>query len=124
MTFALTVALTALIIATASAIAKHNPLLAGFITALPISSILALSAAYLQTGDGEATSRYAVSILVAVPASLLFFVPFLFYPKWKGSLWLYLLAGVLLLNVSHLLHKAVYQKIIPTQATSATKPNS
>lgn len=121
MPYLLTVILTALIIATASAIAKQNPLLAGFITALPLTSILALCATYLQTGDGEATSRYAISILVAVPASLLFFLPFLLYPKLKGSFWLYLLAGILLLNVSLFLHKTIYQKIVLSRTSEPIK---
>lgn len=112
MTYVVTLLLSALIIAVASGLAKQNPVLAGFITALPLSSILALSAAYLQTGDGEATSRYATSILVALPASLLFFVPFLLYPRFKGNFWLYLLSGIALLTVSHQLHKLVMARLL------------
>jgi hypothetical protein len=110
--FAVTLLLSAVIIAVASGLAKQNPVLAGFITALPLSSILALTATYLQTGDAAATSRYATAILVAVPASLLFFVPFLFYPRFKGHFWLYLVSGILLLTISHQLHRFVMARIL------------
>ncbi|MFN3430840.1 MAG: hypothetical protein ACK46X_12905 [Candidatus Sericytochromatia bacterium] len=105
--FATNTLLTAVIIGAASTIARKNPVLAGFITALPLSSLLALSLAYAQSGDGTATAKYAMSILVALPASMLFFVPFLFYDRLRGSFWLYLLAGVCLLGVGSLAHRAL-----------------
>ena len=105
--FATNTLLTALIIGGASTIARKNPVLAGFITALPLSSLMALSLAYAQSGDGTNTARYAMSIMTALPASMLFFVPFLFYDRLRGSFWLYLLAGVCLLGVGSLAHRAV-----------------
>lgn len=112
MQFFATVVITALIVATASSLAKSNPLVAGLITALPLTSLLALSAMYLQTGDGEATSRYAISIFTAIPVSLLFFVPFLFYGRFKGPFWLYLGVGIGLLYLGSYVHKAVYAQLV------------
>ena len=64
--FAVNTVMAAVIIGGASTIARKNPILAGFITALPLSSLLALSMAYTQSGDGHATARYAVSIMLAL----------------------------------------------------------
>lgn len=108
--FVTNTALAALIIGTASTIARKNPILAGFITALPLTSLLALSLAYAQSGDGQATARYAVSILLALPVSTLFFVPFLFYDRLKGSIWLYLAVGIGLLFLGSFVHRLVMER--------------
>ncbi|HEY9854166.1 MAG TPA: hypothetical protein V6D05_00425 [Stenomitos sp.] len=110
--FGIKVLCSALIIAGASGLSTRSPLLAGYITALPLMSILALSFAYLQNGNGEAASRYAVSVLAAIPASLLFFVPFLFYSRLKGSWWLYLAAGIALLYVGSFLQRAIASRLL------------
>lgn len=104
--------ISALVIAGASTLSTRQPVLAGYITALPLISILALSFAYLQNGSGEATSRYAVSILAAIPASLLFFVPFLFYTRLKGSWWWYLAAGIALLYLGSFLQRAIATRLV------------
>lgn len=112
MWFGIKVVLSALVIAGASSLSTRHPLLAGYITALPLISILALSFAYLQNGNGEATSRFAVSVLAALPASVLFFVPFLFYPRWKGSWWWYLAAGIALLYLGSFLQRAIAARLL------------
>lgn len=104
--------LSAVLIAGLSSLATRFPVLAGYLIALPLSTLLALSFTYAQSGDGETTAKFALSILSAIPISLLFFVPFLFYPRFKGSFWLYLLAGVGLLFVGHFLHRAIATRLI------------
>lgn len=110
--FTVKVFISALIIAGASGLSARQPLLAGYITALPLMSILALTFGYLQNGSGEEASRYAVSVLAAIPASLLFFVPFLFYSRLKGSWWLYLAAGIALLYVGSFLQRAIASRLL------------
>ena len=56
--------------------AGKKPVLAGFLVALPLTSILALSWAYAEHRDMAKVNQFAVSILVAVPLSLAFFIPF------------------------------------------------
>lgn len=104
--------LSAMVIAGTSSLSARQPLLAGYLTALPLVSILALSFSFLQTGNGEATSRFAVSILAALPASVLFFVPFLFYSRWKGSWWWYLAAGIALLYLGSFLQRAIAARLL------------
>ncbi len=81
MFFALKVILSGVIIAFASWLAGRNPVLAGFVIALPLMSILSIAFSYYQYRDMNKINEFAVSIFTAVPVSLFFFVPFLLN-KW------------------------------------------
>lgn len=72
---------SAVIIAFASWLAGRKPVLAGFIIALPLMSMLSILFSYLQYRDMTKINEFAVSILVAVPLSLTFFIPFILN-KW------------------------------------------
>ena len=69
--------LSGFIIAFASSLAGKKPVLAGFIIALPLMSMLSIFFSYWQYRDMEKINEFALSILVAVPLSLSFFIPFL-----------------------------------------------
>lgn len=101
---------SALFIAGVSTLSERHPQLAGFLTALPLTSLLVLSLTYARTGDGTVVSKYGVAIFAALPVSLLFFVPFLFYERLKGSFWWYLLAGLALLYAGYFVHRAVTER--------------
>ena len=77
MVFALKIFVSAALIAFTSWLAGRKPILAGFIIALPLTSILAILFAYYEHRDMQKIDDFASSILVAVPLSLVFFVPFL-----------------------------------------------
>jgi hypothetical protein len=51
-------------------------------------------------------------VLAAVPVSLVFFVPFLFYSRLKGPFWLYLLVGIGLLYAGSFVHRLLAQRLI------------
>ncbi|NDD91270.1 hypothetical protein EBZ37_04210 [bacterium] len=107
MPFFIKLALSATVIASASWLAGKNPRLAGWIIALPISSMLALLFAQAEHRDPARSIAFAKSILVSVPLSLTFFVPFLFADRLKlGFLGLYL-SGVALLSLSYLVQRWV-----------------
>ena len=76
MLFWIKVFISSFIIAGASHLAGKKPVLAGFILALPLVSILSLVLAYWEHRDMQKVNEFAISILAAVPLSLLFFVPF------------------------------------------------
>jgi len=103
---------SALLIAGLSSLGTRFPVLAGYLVALPLTTILVLSFTYAQTGDGGHVSKLALSVLSAIPISLLFFVPFLFYSRFKGSYWFYLLAGVALLYAGFFVHRAIAARVI------------
>ena len=81
MLFAIKVFAAAGLIAFASSLSGKKTVLAGFIIALPLTSLISLTFSYLEYRDMEKLNTYARSILVAVPLSLVFFIPFLLN-KW------------------------------------------
>jgi hypothetical protein len=69
------------VIVFAAWLAGKKPALAGFIIALPLMSILSIFFSYLQYRDMEKINQFATAILVGVPLSLTFFIPFVLN-KW------------------------------------------
>ncbi|MDD9900806.1 MAG: hypothetical protein OXT65_07495 [Alphaproteobacteria bacterium] len=84
---ALKIIVAASIIAFASWLSGKKPELAGFIVALPLTSMLALAFAYGEYKNPEASVTFAKSIFAAIPVSLLFFVPFLLADKIPTGFW-------------------------------------
>lgn len=99
--------ISAFVISFASWLSKKYPVIAGFIVALPLTTMLVLPMAYLQNGSLETTQQFAKSIFFAIPISLLFFIPLIFYKKIGGSFWIVYGLGCILLVLGYLLHKAV-----------------
>lgn len=102
--------IAAFVIVFASWLAGKKPELAGFITALPLVSIMAIAFAYTQHGDVENTARYARSIIFAVPISWLFFLPFFFTEKFSLGFWLSWILGLGLLAVGYFLHQWILKQ--------------
>jgi len=103
----LKILIAASVIALASWFSGKKPELAGFIIALPLASILALLFSYAEHQDTSATITFAKSIMVGVPVSYLFFVPFFLAERWQLSFWSCFASGLLLLVVGYFLHQAV-----------------
>lgn len=107
MWFVIKVILSAVMISSVSWLAGKKIGLAGFLTALPLTSILALAFSQVEYQDTEQSVHYAKSIFVAVPLSLSFFIPFLFAEKWSLGFWGSYLMGLVLLGASYLLHTKI-----------------
>lgn len=97
--------LAATVITAASSLAGKRPVLAGFITALPLASLLALAFAQIEHGNDDQTITYAKSILIGVPVSYLFFVPFFAADKLGWSFWTAYAVGLGLLGAGFFLHR-------------------
>lgn len=78
--------------------------LAGFLTALPLTTLLALAFSHMEWGDSKQSVEYAKSVFVAIPVSLLFFIPFLFAQKLNLNFWTCYSGGVALLGVGYFVH--------------------
>jgi drug/metabolite transporter (DMT)-like permease len=76
MRFLAKILLSALITASVSELGKRSGLLAAILASLPLTSILALTWLYLDTGDAERVQSLSFGIFWAVLPSLLFFVVF------------------------------------------------
>lgn len=107
MFFAAKIFISAFIIAFASWLAGKKPILAGFIIALPLVSILSIILAYLEHHDMEKINQFAVSIFAAIPLSLLFFVPFLLNRWIKLNFTLSFSLGIVLLAGAYFIHSAI-----------------
>lgn len=99
------------VIAFSSWLAGKRPELAGFIIALPLMTLLVLPFNYAEYQDPENTVTFAKSILVAVPLSLTFFIPFLFAPHIMNlapqgyGFWAVYIIGIACLSGSYFVHQ-------------------
>ena len=103
--FSLKVVISGLIIAFASWISIKKPVLAGFIKALPLMSIISLLFSYLEHKDQEKSLIFAKSILVGIPASLTFFIPFFFAKQLGLSFFTTYFLGLVFLIIGFFAHK-------------------
>ncbi|MBN22975.1 MAG: hypothetical protein CL678_16945 [Bdellovibrionaceae bacterium] len=98
---------SALLIALVSHLSHKKTALAGFLTALPITSLLALGFSQIQWSDSQQSVEYAKSIFAAIPLSLLFFLPFLLAQKLNLSFWTCYGLGIGALGVGYWIHQIV-----------------
>ena len=105
MVFLSKVLLAALVIAFASWLSGKEPELSGFIIALPIASIIAIAFSYLEHKNSENSIIFAKSILIGVPISYLFFVPFFFAKNLNMNFWIIYGLGIILLIIGYFVHK-------------------
>ncbi len=78
--------------------------LAGFLTALPLTTLLALAFSHAEWGDTKQSVAYAKSVFVAIPVSLLFFIPFFLADKFQLNFWTCYATGIVLLGVGYFVH--------------------
>ena len=107
MIFVSKVLLAALVIAFASWLSGKKPELSGFIIALPIASMIAIAFSYLEHKNSENSVIFAKSILVGVPISYLFFVPFFLAKSFNLNFWIIYGLGLILLIIGYFLHKYI-----------------
>ncbi len=88
-------------------LSKKNPSLGGFIISLPLSTLIVLAFSKLQNIETENTFNLAKSIFVGVPATLVFFIPFMLADKLKLTFWTCYASGFALLSVSYFVHKSL-----------------
>ena len=100
---------SALVIGAAAWISRRYPVTAGFVIALPLATLLVLPLAYLQHRDADSAFQLARSILVALPITLLFFVPFLMRDRF--SFWGAYALGCALLPVGYFVHRAIMRAL-------------
>ncbi len=78
--------------------------LAGFLIALPLTTLLALAFSHMEWGDSKQSVEYAKSVFVAIPVSLLFFIPFLFAQKLNLGFWTCYSSGIAFLGFGYFVH--------------------
>lgn len=91
---------SALVIAVATEVAKRDSFWGALLIALPLTSILAVTWLYVETRDNALATRFARDVLLLVPVSLTFFVPFLLEPRTRFGFWPNLGLGLGMLAVA------------------------
>ena len=109
--FAAKLILAAAVIGYASWLSDKKPVLAGFIVALPLVSILALLFSYIEHKDPQASITFAKSIMIGVPVSWLFFLPFFFADKYGYGFWMSFGVGILLLILGFVIHSYITSQL-------------
>ena len=109
MLFLSKIVISGILIAYTSWLAGRKPFLAGFIVALPLTSMLSILFSYLEYRNLEKMNQFAVSVLVAVPLSLAFFIPFLLNKWLKMNFILTYASAVGCLVVAYFIHHAVFK---------------
>jgi len=109
MFFILKILLSGLVIAFASWLAGKKPILAGFIVALPLMSILSIVFSYAQYRDMEKINQFALSIFAAVPLSLTFFIPFLINKWLKLNFTATFLLALSCLGAAYAIHTLIFK---------------
>lgn len=107
MWFVLKVLLSAVLISFISWLSGKKPVLAGFLTALPITTLLVLAFSHFEWKDGAQAVTFAKNVFVAVPVTLTFFVPFLLAQKLNLSFWTCYTSGLVLLGLGYFVHTLV-----------------
>ena len=110
MNFLFKTILSSVIIAVASWLAGRKPVLAGFIIALPLMSMISILLAYFEHRDMNKINQFAESILVAVPLSLLFFLPFILNKWVRMNFTLTYILGVALIGVAFWAHYLIFKE--------------
>ena len=77
------VLISALVISFASWLSLKKPVLAGFLISLPIVSLISIALSYNEHRNFEKTILFAKSIVIGVPVSLMFFLPFFLLRAWE-----------------------------------------
>lgn len=109
MPFIAKVVLSSVILVGASWLAGKTPVLAGFIIALPLMSMLAILFSYFQYRDMAKINEFSISILVAVPLSLTFFIPFILNKWFKMGFALSYGLAIGCLAVAYCLHSFIFK---------------
>ena len=109
MFFLTKIIISGVVIAFASWLAGRQSILAGFVVALPLVSMLAILFSYLEYRDMDKINQFAVSIFAAVPLSLLFFVPFLLNKWFKMNFALTYLSAIGFLAAAYLIHQLIFK---------------
>jgi len=88
-----------------------NARLAGFLTALPLTTLLALAIGQVEWGNPQQSVNYAKSILFALPITFLFFVPFFLAQKFSLGFWTCYVSGIALLVVGYFIHNFITKAV-------------
>src|SRR3989338_5527534 len=102
------VLIAGILISFTSWLAGKKPVLAGFLLALPVSTLIALAFTHIEHREPEKSVLFAKSVFYAVPLSLSFFIPFLLAEKIKAPFWSLYALGLACLVIAYFVHRLIF----------------
>ena len=105
--FIIKVLISGLIISFASWLSLKKPILAGFLISLPLISILSILFSYNEHRNFEKTIIFSKSILVGIPISLTFFLPFFLNKSLGLGFYQTYFLGIAFLVIGFFIHKFI-----------------
>jgi hypothetical protein len=106
--FALNLLLSVGVILGATWLSKRQPVTAGFVAALPITTMLVLLLGRLDDASFDDQVRFSRSLLVGIPLGATFLLPFIAAPRFGLSFWSSFVMGLALLSAGYGLHRWIF----------------
>lgn len=86
-------------------LSKRQPVTAGFVAALPITTMLVLLLGRMDDVRFEDQVRFARSLLLGIPLGATFLLPFVVAPRLGLSFWGSFAAGLVCLSLGYAVHR-------------------
>jgi hypothetical protein len=96
------------VILAATWLSRRQPATAGFVAALPITTMLVLLLGRLDDVRFDDQVRFSRSLLVGIPLGATFLLPFVAAPRFGLSFWSSFIAGLVLLSAGYALHRWIF----------------
>jgi hypothetical protein len=96
------------VILAATWLSKRYPPTAGFVAALPVTTILVLLLGRLDDVRFEEQVRFARGLLVGIPLGATFLLPFVVAPRLGLSFWTAFASGLVLLSMGWAVHRWIF----------------
>jgi hypothetical protein len=96
------------VIVGATWLSKRQPATAGFVAALPMTTILVLLLGRMDEVSFVDQVRFARSLVVGIPLGATFLVPFIVAPRLGLSFWSSFVAGLVCLSMGYGVHRWIF----------------
>jgi hypothetical protein len=106
--FAINLGISVSVILAAAWLSKRQPATAGFVAALPITTMLVLLLGRADDVPFNDQVRFSRSLLVGIPLSATFLLPFVAAPRFGLSFWSSFVAGLVLLAAGYVFHRWIF----------------
>jgi hypothetical protein len=106
--FVVNVLISVAVIVGATWLSKRQPATAGFVAALPITTMLVLLLGRMDEVRFDEQVRFARSLLVGIPLGATFLLPFVAAPRFGLSFWSSFGAGLVFLSVGYATHRWMF----------------
>jgi hypothetical protein len=106
--FAVNVVISVAVILGATWLSKRQPATAGFVAALPVTTMLVLLLGRMDEVRFDDQVRFARSLLVGIPLGATFLLPFIVAPRFGLSFWTSFVAGLVCLAGGYAAHRWMF----------------